>query len=287
MHFYIINLPVTITGLSLKEVETPIVPTFLVLIFGFFFSSILLSSADIASKTVLQCYLIDCEMFVGEQRYVEAKIKAFMEYYRKTLEEDERTIFKNQDYIKGMKHARNEVQVPTYIEEDLDEEENKKFDREVAKSSDEENSDEDEDNDSDEESEEDNDSNNNINPFSTKIVIERPNGVEDQQLFPAMPMQVSSPAQNNKDSDEEEEEEEDEEPDPRRNIRLNSAGSAHDSVHSGNTPSSKSKLIEKNSEGGKGFKGDAPSLFNKSKLRDSTMKLDYDDDGENEMKYRL
>jgi hypothetical protein len=230
-------------------------------------------------------------MFVGEQRYVEKNIKAFMEYYRKTLEEDERTIFKNQVYIKGMRHARPDESKPDYQEEDPDDDENRKFDREVAKSSDEDESHEQDDDEDDDSDQDDDESNNGDYGSSNKqVVIQRPGG-EDIQLFPEMPMQVTTPVvDNNHDSDQDEEEEEDEEDDAyansKRNLRLTSAGSVPENV-STNSPSSRSKLIEKNAEGGRGFKGDAPSVFNRSKLRDSTMKLDYDDDGENEMKYRL
>jgi hypothetical protein len=232
-------------------------------------------------------------MFVGEQRYVEDKIKNFMEYYRKTLEEDERTIFKNQVYIKGMKHARPGEDQPKYIEEDLDEEENKKFDREVAKSSSEDESHEQDDSD-DDDSDENNES---AEDFSAgkQLIIQKP-GDEDIQLFPAMPMQVNvmtpqgkviAGKKHDSDEDDDDEDEDDEAyANSKRNLRLSSAGSTHDAVQT-NSPSSKSKLIEKNAEGGKGFKGDAPSLFNRSRLKDSTMKLDYDDDGEGEMKYRL
>mmetsp|Transcript_20403 Transcript_20403/g.17714 ORF Transcript_20403/g.17714 Transcript_20403/m.17714 type:complete len:93 (-) Transcript_20403:244-522(-) len=49
---------------------------------------------------------------------------------------------------------------------------------------------------------------------------------------------------------------------------------------------SQAKLLDKS--GAKSIKGDAPSVFNQSKLaNNSTMKLEYDDDGENQMKYRL
>lgn len=227
-------------------------------------------------------------MFVGEQRYVEAKIKNFMEYYRKTLEEDERTIFKNQVYIKGMKHARPGEDMPQYIEEDQDEEENKKFDREIAKSSSDDDSHEQDDSD-EEDSDENNDSREDF-AADKQLIIHKP-GDEDVQLFPPMPMQVNVLTPQGRvvagDNESDEEEDDDDEDDSsKRNLRIGSAGSTHDNPQT-NSPSSRSKLIERNTEGGKGFKGDAPSLFNRSRLKDSTMKLDYDDDGENEMKYRL
>ena len=44
-------------------------------------------SFDIISKTVIQCYLLDGEMFIGDQRYVEPFIKEFMEYFGKEFED--------------------------------------------------------------------------------------------------------------------------------------------------------------------------------------------------------
>eukprot|EP01017_Pseudomicrothorax_dubius_P029020 TRINITY_DN3495_c0_g5_i1.p1 TRINITY_DN3495_c0_g5~~TRINITY_DN3495_c0_g5_i1.p1 ORF type:complete len:340 (-),score=111.71 TRINITY_DN3495_c0_g5_i1:83-1102(-) len=40
-------------------------------------------SLDIACKTILQCYFMDEEMFVGEQRFVEDFIREFMEFFSK------------------------------------------------------------------------------------------------------------------------------------------------------------------------------------------------------------
>lgn len=34
-----------------------------------------------ACQTIMQCYLVDKEMFVGEQRFVEKFILEFMEFY--------------------------------------------------------------------------------------------------------------------------------------------------------------------------------------------------------------
>jgi len=36
-----------------------------------------------ACKTIIQCYFMDKEMFVGEQRFVEKFIRDFMEFYAK------------------------------------------------------------------------------------------------------------------------------------------------------------------------------------------------------------
>lgn len=86
---------------DLTSVETPFGPAIFVLFIAFFFSTvhfifknfyffekhlynnnkIFQGSFDIISKTLLQCHLMDSEMFIGDQRYIEPFLKDFFQYF--------------------------------------------------------------------------------------------------------------------------------------------------------------------------------------------------------------
>lgn len=100
------------------------------------------SAFDIAGKTLLQCYLIDEEMFVGEQRFACKEVLAFIEFH-KNDEVEQAKFGKLQQYVKGMKASLN-PNVPIARDEDPDEEENKKLEQKKKKGSDESGSEEEE-----------------------------------------------------------------------------------------------------------------------------------------------
>ncbi|KAL4473830.1 hypothetical protein ABPG74_022694 [Tetrahymena malaccensis] len=68
---------------DLSEVETPILPAGVIFIICYQISDIFQGSFHMACKTIIQCYFVDKEMFVGEQRFVEKFIRDFMEFYAK------------------------------------------------------------------------------------------------------------------------------------------------------------------------------------------------------------
>ncbi|KAL4472584.1 hypothetical protein ABPG74_018533 [Tetrahymena malaccensis] len=70
-----------LTNYNTSEIENKFFPGLIVGMFSYFFSSIFLGSYDITCKSVIQCYLIDQEIFYGENRYVEPFIKNVFEYY--------------------------------------------------------------------------------------------------------------------------------------------------------------------------------------------------------------
>ena len=82
---------------------------------------------DIANKTLLQCFLMDSEMFVGEQRFAEKTILEFMEFFRPDHKK-EANFSKVSQYVKGMKATLN-PNLPKDVDDDPDAEENKKFDK--------------------------------------------------------------------------------------------------------------------------------------------------------------
>ena len=55
-------------------------------------------------KSILQCYLMDCEMFVGEQRFVEKFIKELMNWYND--KEEAKKILQSYAPVKGFKAER-------------------------------------------------------------------------------------------------------------------------------------------------------------------------------------
>ena len=103
---------------------------------------------------------MDSEMFVGEQRFAEKKVLDFMEFFKEEGAPEER-FGQLAQYVKGMK-ATFDANIPV-ADEDPDEEENRKFEIQIPKDSDESSEEEeeeehinkDEDEDSEEESEED------------------------------------------------------------------------------------------------------------------------------------
>ncbi len=132
---------------------------------------------------------------------------------------------------------------------------------------------------------------------SQKVRVKTPDTNKKPQT---LNIPVVDSADNSDEDDEDEEEEEDEEekrPDPKKldKYRYRDTGSNASPAHSHrsdmpltNSPSSRSKLIEKNSSSNNRMTKDEPSLFGRSRIgNNSTMKLDFDDDEEAEMKYRL
>lgn len=214
-------------------------------------------------------------MFVGEQRYVEKHIGEFMEFYKKSLNVEEDNYATTQAQTKGGNYTKTVDEEQKHKDDDPDQEENKKFDREVEKSSSEEEKQE-EPEDSDEESYEDDDAPAKV---SQKLVIERPISQDKKPR----PMGKLTNQSYDDDSDDEGHNvkagEKYKVNEGGSNLRLGTAGSSNNMPGTG-TPSSRSKLIEKNASGAGAFRGDTPSMFNRSKLGDSK-RMDYDDDAEN------
>lgn len=79
------------------------------------------------NKTLLQCYLMDEEMFTGEQRFAEKRILHFIDFYK--LEGAQENKFgKLERYVKGLK-ATLDPGVQMAKEVDPDEEANKRFEK--------------------------------------------------------------------------------------------------------------------------------------------------------------
>ena len=57
---------------------------------------------DIGAKSLMQCYLMDEEMFVGDQRYSEPFIREFMDHYKRVLQSEQESRLKNQKMVKGL-----------------------------------------------------------------------------------------------------------------------------------------------------------------------------------------
>lgn len=74
----------------------PIVPTAFVFCVGFFFTAMFQGTYDITCKTIIQLYLMDNEMFFGEQRFVEPFIRDFMEFVGKEEELEYKMGFQKQ-----------------------------------------------------------------------------------------------------------------------------------------------------------------------------------------------
>mmetsp|Transcript_20404 Transcript_20404/g.17716 ORF Transcript_20404/g.17716 Transcript_20404/m.17716 type:complete len:145 (-) Transcript_20404:180-614(-) len=102
--------------------------------FGFFYASVFQNVFDIAARTILECYLMDEEMFVGEQRYVEKHITVVMEYYKKAIGYEDDKYAKEQNYVTGIGVTKH-VNLKFHEEADPDAEANKKYEREVASES--------------------------------------------------------------------------------------------------------------------------------------------------------
>lgn len=83
VYLYVVYVPSTPYGNVTSQIEMPIVPTTFVFFVGLFFTSLFQGSYDITCKTIIQLYLMDSEMFFGEQRFVEEFIREFMEFVGK------------------------------------------------------------------------------------------------------------------------------------------------------------------------------------------------------------
>jgi solute carrier family 44 protein 1 (choline transporter-like protein)/choline transporter-like protein 2/4/5 len=76
-----------------RDIETPIIPTVFVFICGLFLTNVFQGSYDITCKTVIQLYLMDCEMFKGDNRFSEKFIQNFMEIVGKIEDSDYKVAF--------------------------------------------------------------------------------------------------------------------------------------------------------------------------------------------------
>lgn len=135
VNFFLTHAGTSAAQVDLNDIEAPIVPTMIIFYFGFFYASVFQNVFDIASRTILQCYLMDEEMFVGEQRYVEKHILEVMEYYKRSMNYQEDSYADAQKYVTGIA-ATKKVQVRQFEEEeDPDALANKKLEREAASES--------------------------------------------------------------------------------------------------------------------------------------------------------
>jgi solute carrier family 44 protein 1 (choline transporter-like protein)/choline transporter-like protein 2/4/5 len=96
VYIYVANAELTPYGNLTKDIETPIIPTTFVFLIGLFFTAIFQGGYDITCKTIIQLYLMDNEMFFGEQRFVEDFIREFMEFVGKEEEEEYKIGFTRQ-----------------------------------------------------------------------------------------------------------------------------------------------------------------------------------------------
>lgn len=62
--------------------DTPMVPYLFTFITCLFFTSIFFIPFDMAFRGVLQCYAIDSEMFVGDQRFTEPYLQKYFDDLR-------------------------------------------------------------------------------------------------------------------------------------------------------------------------------------------------------------
>lgn len=277
---------------------------------------------DIANKTLVQCYLLDEEMFVGEQRFVEDDIRKFMEYFCSQMEEIEET--KIAEATKGITAKIKAGDKFMVEEEDPDFEANKDLViKEVSSESESESESEEEseysESDSDEEEEEEQEEEDeeevDEEEEEEEDEVEKPTArfKQDQDLSSARLKQEDSSVEQSEevsesqvkeedeeeeegDSDAEEEDEEDEEgedededeeeEDPKLNPANSNGGSLHSTEYNTKNLSLKTLLSNKPG-GGAAFQGDAPSIFSKSKIQNSTIKIeDYDND-DTDGQYRL
>mgnify|MGYP001158040916 CR=1 FL=1 len=273
---------------------------------------------DIANKTLVQCYLLDEEMFVGEQRFVEDDIRKFMEYFCSQMEEIEET--KIAEATKGITAKIKAGDKFMVEEEDPDFEANKDLViKEVSSESESESEEESEysESDSDEEEEEEQEEDEEeVDEEEEEDEVEKPTArfKQDQDLSSARLKQEDSSVEQSeevsesqvKEEDEEEEEddsdaeeeedeedeegededEDEEEEDPKLNPANSNGGSLHSTEYNTKNLSLKTLLSNKPG-GGAAFQGDAPSIFSKSKIQNSTIKIeDYDND-DTDGQYRL
>lgn len=160
---------------DLTQIFTSWTPAGVIFYTGFFYSSAFLSIYNIGTKTLIQCYLMDEEMFVGDQRYSTQPIKDFMDAYRAQLKkEEERQILvkktakkvarkiapgygeleQEEDEEDGdIPGGKNEKETKGKDDEDEDEDEDDDDDDDEDEDSDEDDEDDDEDEDEDEEDE--------------------------------------------------------------------------------------------------------------------------------------
>lgn len=71
VYFYIYFFDQSPIGRDLTTVDTPIVPFVFTVLISLFLSSIWIAPYDMMIRTTLQCYSMDGEMFIGDQRFTE------------------------------------------------------------------------------------------------------------------------------------------------------------------------------------------------------------------------
>lgn len=82
IYIYMSFIPISpILQNKMSQILQPIIPTGVIFFVSFFISEIFLGSFDMMSKTVIQLYYLDGEMFYGQQRFVEKFVKEFMDFY--------------------------------------------------------------------------------------------------------------------------------------------------------------------------------------------------------------
>ena len=72
---------VNLLGIAMSDVETPFYPALILIYFGIIVGTTFQGTQDITTKTIIQCYLMDSEMFTGDQRYCDERIKNFMDRF--------------------------------------------------------------------------------------------------------------------------------------------------------------------------------------------------------------
>lgn len=275
---------------------------------------------DIANKALCQCYLMDEEMFVGEQRFIEEDTRKFMEYYRQKIAEEEGEIYEdetskgltakiaavdklNEEENQNLDEEEEEESEEEEEEEEEKAEEEEKKDLEQPKkdgsgtdrvttegkkktetavdSEEEEDEDEEDEDEEDEEEEEDED--------EEEEDEEEEEGDEEEDEEEEEEEEEDEEEEEEEEEDEEEEEEE-EEPAPKKKSERPAAReekSISSRPLSGQSLKSMDIQIQNLSHrtGGGNFQGDAPSIFNRSRVANSTLK-NYDED-EDEGQYRL
>eukprot|EP00828_Plagiopyla_frontata_P035702 TRINITY_DN4729_c0_g1_i4.p2 TRINITY_DN4729_c0_g1~~TRINITY_DN4729_c0_g1_i4.p2 ORF type:complete len:268 (+),score=109.08 TRINITY_DN4729_c0_g1_i4:1031-1834(+) len=121
---------------------------------GFVFSMIFVGSFDIAVKAIMMCYLMDCEMFIGEQRYGQQFIREFMDYFAQQSKQV--ILVKNSQQVKG-REANEEDEEDDEKEEEEEEEEDDDDEYEYDSEYEEDEEDEEEEDEEDEDDEDDED----------------------------------------------------------------------------------------------------------------------------------
>jgi hypothetical protein len=71
---------------DLNPVDTPMVPFMFVFLTGLFFISVWIAPYDMMYRSILQCYSMDGEMFIGDQRFTEKFIQEFIDQLEETNE---------------------------------------------------------------------------------------------------------------------------------------------------------------------------------------------------------